>query len=126
MASGEVTALTPQREGHGPDFGDVAAWRVSGHLDVQALRLAECSEFIGQQWRNGSLHIVSVPTTTGNNGIVTALGARLLVRTLAGGCSASSLLWFDPSTNAVRYILHAPATIQGVEAVVPFGPPSAS
>lgn len=124
---GKVTALTPQREGHGPDFGDVAAWRLpTGRLYLQAIR-SDCSEFIGWQWRNGTLHPVTVPGTAGSNRIVTAFGPRLLVWTNRG-CPAGppSLLWFNPSTNGEVHILRTPATITGVEAVVPFGRPSTS
>lgn len=127
VGGGKVTPLTPQREGHGPDYGDLAAWRLStGRLYLQA-NLGQCGpDFIGWQWRDGTLHPVTVPGTQNENQIVTGFGQRLLIRTV-GKCPAGSLLlWFDPMTSAVQYVLRASAKVLGVVAVVPFGRPSTS
>jgi hypothetical protein len=125
VSGAKVTALTPQREGHGPDYGDIAAWRLSEGLFLQA-EGPYGSEFIAQQWRNLTVHPITVPGTANNNRIITGLGAGLLVQAENGCPCGNSLLWFDPAISAVKYLLHAPATIEGVMAAVPFGRPSTS
>lgn len=124
VGGGKVTALTPQREGHGPDYGDSAAWRLStGRLYLQA-NIDRCGvEFIGWQWRNGTLHQIAVPGAAAVAQIVTGFGGRLLVQARNSCVGGSSLLWFDPITSAVQYVLHTPANTAGVGVVVPFGRP---
>ncbi len=121
VGGGKVTALTPQREGHGPDYGDVEAWRLStGDLYLKATG-AGCSEFIGWQWQNGTLHQVAVPGTANNNTVVTGFGSRLLVQA-ANACpgGGNSLLWVDPITSAIQFVFPAEPDLDGVVAVVPF------
>jgi TolB protein len=124
---GKVTALTPQREGHGPDYGDQAAWRLStGRLYLQ-YNVGRCGpEGIGWQWQNETLHPVTVPDAANYNQIITGSGRRLLIQAVYGCPGRYLLLWFDPITSAVQYVLNTPANTLGVIAVVPFGRPLTS
>jgi TolB protein len=126
VSGAKATALSPQREGHGPDYGDIAAWRLStGRLYLQAEGVG-CARFIGWQWRDETLHAIPVPVTSSVDQVVIGFGASLLVRAEAGCPGGYSLLWLDPITSAIQYVLHPPANVAGVIAVVPFGRPSTS
>ncbi|HEX9034729.1 MAG TPA: hypothetical protein VF834_23030 [Streptosporangiaceae bacterium] len=125
VGGGTVKALTPQRGNKGPDLGDFAAWRLTSGLYLQALGACG-SEFIARQDTSGAAHPVNVPGTAGNNQIVTGLGARLLVRAVGGCPGGGSLLWFDPATSAVQYVLHPASGVVGVEVAVPYGRPLTS
>jgi hypothetical protein len=77
--------------------------------------------FIAKQLRDGSAAVVKVPQTKGNdNQIITADGDKLLVQAQTSCEPSSSLLWFTPTTNAVRMILRAPAGIAGVVGAVAY------
>ena len=78
--------------------------------------------YIAKPTSTGAAATVTVPATTGNdNQIVTADGARLLVRAQTSCESSTSLLWFNPATNAVQMLMRAPAGTAGVIADVPYG-----
>lgn len=120
-ASGaQPTALTAQRDGEGPDLGDIDAWRLPSGLYLQAA--SGCGViYIAKQASDGSAVTVNVPQTTGNdNQIVTADGGKLLVRAQTSCEPSSSLLWFTPTTNAVQMLMHPPSGIQGVIAAVAY------
>jgi hypothetical protein len=113
-------ALTPQRSSAGPDLGDVGAWQLSSGLYVQGLTGCGSME-IFKQAANGSIKLVNVPHASGaNNAVVTALGARLLVYAQTGCPGSSSLLWFNPATQAEQWLLRAPASDAGVIGVIAF------
>ena len=114
------TALTAQRNGKGPDLGDINAWPLPSGLYLQAA--GACGDiFIARQLSTGSVATVTVPQTRGNdNQIVTALGSRLLVRAQTSCEPSTSLLWFTPATNAVQMLIRAPSGIQGVVAAVAY------
>ena len=118
VTGGKPTALTAQRDGKGPDLGDVDAWKLPSGLYLQAL--GPCGAiFIAKQASDGSATAVNVPQTKGNdNQVVTADGGRLLVRAQTSCVSSTSLLWFTPATNAVQMLIHAPSGTQGVIAAV--------
>ena len=110
--------LTPQRSAAGPDLGDIDAWQLSSGLYVQGLGGCATME-IYRQAANGSITLVNVPHTSGNNNqVVTAVGARLLVHAQTSCPGSSSLLWFNPATHAEQWLLHAPASAAGVIGVV--------
>ena len=114
--------LTPQRTA-GPDLGDIGAWQLSSGLYVQGLGGCATME-IYRQAAKGSITLVNVPHTSGNNNqIVTAVGARLLVHAQTSCPGSSSLLWFNPATHAEQWLLHAPASAAGVIGVVAFNSP---
>ena len=115
------TALTPQRGSKGPDLGDVNAWSLPSGLYLQAT--GACGViYIAQPTSTGAAATVTVPETTGNdNQIVAADGARLLVRAQTSCESSTSLLWFNPATDAVQMLMRAPAGTAGVIADVPYG-----
>jgi len=77
---------------------------------------------IGQQWRNGSTHVIKV---AGNDSayIVTGIGSRLLVRTeqKCGKASPSSLVWFNPATKSVSYLIRPKGNTVGVVFAQAFG-----
>lgn len=124
VGRGKVAALTGQRTGKGEDQGDIDAWKLTDGLYLQSL--GACGvQFINQQYRNGSVHVVVIPGAPGNDHVVTGQGASLLVQTLTECPGSSSLLWFNPGTKAVKYVLHAPNHVYGVFAVVPYGRPLA-
>jgi hypothetical protein len=113
-------ALTPQHTS-GPDLGDIGGWPLPSGLYLQGLSACGTLQ-IFRQAANGSVKQISVPHTLNeNNEIVSALGARLLVNAVTGCGGGTSLLWFNPATNAVQWVLHAPKNAEGViGAVVPF------
>jgi hypothetical protein len=112
--------LTPQRGTAGPDLGDIGAWQLSSSLYVQGLGGCATME-IYRQAANGSITLVNVPHTSGNNNqIVTAVGTRLLVHAQTSCPGSSSLLWFNPATHAEQWLLRAPASAAGVIGVVAY------
>lgn len=113
-------ALTPQRGSAGPDLGDIGAWRLSSGLYVQGLTGCGTMQ-IFRQAANGSIKMVNVPHTSGNNNqVVTASGTRLLVHAQTACPGSASLLWFNPATHAEQWLLRAPASAAGVIAVVAY------
>jgi len=61
------------------DLGDLDAWQLTSGLYLQAA--GPCGVLqIFKQARNGSLRLVTVPHTTGDNHVLTALGSRLLIQ----------------------------------------------
>lgn len=113
-------ALTPQRSSAGPDLGDIGAWQLSSGLYVQGLTGCGTME-IFKQAANGSIKMVDVPHTSGNNNVVvTASGARLLVHAQTACPGSASLLWFNPATHAEQWLLRAPASDAGVIGVVAY------
>jgi TolB protein len=120
ISGASPTALTAQRNGKGPDLGDIDAWQLPSGTYLQAT--GACGViFIAKQASNGSAAAVNVPQTTGNdNQIVTALGSRLLVRAQTSCEESTSLVWFTPATNAVQMLIRAPSGTQGVIAAVPY------
>lgn len=120
---GRVTALTAQRSGHGPDLGDVDAWKLTDGVYLQAL--GPCGvEFVATQSRNGSAHKVPIPGVNyPSDSIVTGTGSSLLVQADSGCSAGASLVWFNTKTKKVTWVFHPPANIAGVEGEVPFGRP---
>jgi TolB protein len=120
VSGARPAALTPVRNGHGPDLGDVGAWQLGGGLYLQAL--GACGDqFIARQHADGSVSAIGVPGAPANdNRIITAAGGRLLVLALTGCESSNSLLWFNPGTRAEQWLVKAPHAVQGVVSVVPY------
>jgi hypothetical protein len=112
------TALTPVRTG-GPDLGDIDAWRFSSGLYVQAAGACG-TQFIGKQAANGTVSVVTVPHSPGNNVVVATAGDRMLVREFSACGPASSVVWFNPATRSVKRALAAPAGGDGVLYVVAY------
>ncbi len=115
------TALTPPRNGHDGDYGDLDAWRFGKTLYVQAL--GGCgTRYIGRQAASGKVTPVNVKGSSGNNAVVATSGSRMLVQEFAECTPGSSLVWLNPATRAVQDVLMAPATGggEGVVAVVPY------
>jgi hypothetical protein len=112
-------ALTPVRGVHSIDLGDLDAWRLRSGLYLQAS--GPCGSLvIYRQAANGSVRLVNVPHTAGNNQILTADGARLLIEAPVGCGIGSSLLWFDPATQRVNMLFRS-----GLLGEVPYGQPVA-
>ncbi|HEY1616328.1 MAG TPA: hypothetical protein VGG25_01855 [Streptosporangiaceae bacterium] len=116
-------ALTPQRGSHSRDLGDTDAWRLPSGLYLQAL--GPCGTVqIFRQLSSGAIKLVTIPGAAGNNNrILTARGARLLVRAQTGCPGSESLLWFNPSTRRVQMLLRAPKNDAGVIGAIPYGKP---
>jgi hypothetical protein len=113
------TALTPLRSGAGPDYGDLDAWRFPSGLYVEALGACG-ARFIGRQAANGTVTMVNVPGSTGNNVVVATSGHRMLVREFPGCTAGSSLAWFNPATRRASDVLPAPASGDGVISVLAY------
>ncbi|MGH3202654.1 MAG: hypothetical protein ACRDP5_11490 [Streptosporangiaceae bacterium] len=112
-------ALTPPRKASSSDLGDLDAWALPGGLYLQSA--GPCAVLqIFKQARNGSITLVKVPHTAGDNDVLTALGARLLIQAPTSCTGSNSLLWFNPATHAEQWLIRAPANEVGVAAAIPF------
>jgi TolB protein len=112
-------ALTPVRKVSGGDLGDLDAWALPSGLYLQAA--GPCAVLqIFRQARTGSITLVKVPHTEGDNDVLTALGARLLIQAPTSCTGSNSLLWFDPGTGAEQWLIRAPANQIGVTVAIPF------
>jgi hypothetical protein len=115
------TALTPRRSASGKsgDLGDLDAWTLSSGLYLQSA--GPCGVLqIFKQARNGSISLVKVPHTQGDNRVLTASGSRLLVQAPTSCIGSNSLLWFNPGTHAEQWLIRAPSSAIGVVNAVPF------
>jgi hypothetical protein len=112
-------ALTPPRKVSSGDLGDLDAWTLHSGLYLQAA--GPCAVLqIFKQARNGSITLVKVPHTNGDNDVLTALGARLLIQAPTSCIGSNSLLWFNPATHAEQWLIRAPANQIGVTVAIPF------
>jgi hypothetical protein len=123
--------LTPQRDtgrttNSSNDNGDLGAWRLPSGLYLQSTGGDPCTPWrIYRQAANQSIARVAPPNTNvDNNGIVTALGPRLLIDATSGcfdmGPVTTSQLWYNPATHAEQWVLRAPAGAAGVIDVVAY------
>ena len=112
-------ALTPPRRASSGDLGDLDAWSLPSGLYLQAA--GPCAVLqIFRQSPHGSISLVTVPHTNGDNRVLTALGSRLLIQAPTSCEGSVSLLWFNPATHAEQWLIRAPANVTGVEIAVPF------
>jgi hypothetical protein len=119
LSGARPTALTPQRGFNTRDLGDLDAWPLPSGLYLQSA--GPCGVLqIFKQARNGSITLVTVPHTEGDNHVLTALGSRLLIQAPTSCTGSVSLLWFDPGTRAEQWLVRAPSTARGVAVAVPF------
>jgi hypothetical protein len=111
---GTARALTPPRGPHSPDLGDIGAWPLPGGLYLQGL--GPCGTVqIFRQAASGSISLVSVPHTAGNNRVLTAHAGQLLVQAPTGCSPTATLLWFNPVTRHVTTLFAS-----GVLGAAPF------
>jgi hypothetical protein len=111
--------LTPPRKASSSDLGDLDAWVLPSGLYLQAA--GPCAVLqIFKQARNGSITLVKVPHTEGDNDVLTALGARLLIQAPTSCIGSNSLLWFNPRSGAEQWLIRAPANQIGVTVAIPF------
>ena len=75
---------------------------------------------IFRQARTGSIALVTVPHTAGDNHVLTALGARLLIQAPTSCTGSQSLLWYNPATHGEQWLIRAPAGVMGAAIAVPF------
>jgi hypothetical protein len=112
-------ALTPPRNPSSGDLGDLDAWQLSGGLYLQAA--GPCGVLhIFRQARGGSIKLVTVPHTNGDNQVLTAHGSRLLIQAPTECTGSVSLLWYDPGKRAEQWLIRAPGNVTGVASAVPF------
>lgn len=118
---GPATQLTPPRSSSGPDLGDTNAYQLSSGLYLQAL--GPCGvTFIARAQPDGSAKTVSVPGTSGtSNLMLTAVSGRLLVRAWTDCGGGTALLWFNPASNSIQWLIRPPAKVEGVLDAIPFG-----
>jgi len=119
VSGGRPVAMTPRRGASSRDLGDLDAWSLSSGLYLQAA--GPCGVLqIFKQARDGSIKLVTVPHTEGDNVVLTASGSRLLVQAPTSCVGSNSLLWFNPGTHAEQWLIRAPSNVIGVENAVPF------
>jgi hypothetical protein len=119
VSGGRPAALTPRRSASSRDLGDLDAWTLSSGLYLQAA--GPCGVLqIFKQARDGSIKLVTVPHTEGDNAVLTATASRLLVRAPTSCDGSNSLLWYNPGTHAEQWLIRAPSHVIGVENAVPF------
>ena len=119
LGGGRPAALTPRRAASSRDLGDLDAWSLSSGLYLQAA--GPCGVLqIFKQARDGSIKLVTVPHTEGDNRVLTASGSRLLIQAPTSCVGSNSLLWFNPATHAEQWLIRAPSNVIGVENAVPF------
>jgi hypothetical protein len=112
-------ALTRPRKVSSGDLGDLDAWALPSGLYLQAA--GPCAVLqIFKQARSGSITLVKVPHTEGDNDVLTALGARLLIQAPTSCIGSNSLLWFNPGTHAEQWLIRARANQIGVTVAIPF------
>jgi len=113
-------ALTPPRNpNRSGDLGDLDAWQLSSGLYLQAA--GPCGVLhIYRQAPGGSIKLITVPHTNGDNRVLTARGSRLLVEAPTDCTGSVSLLWYDPGTRAEQWLIRAPCNVIGVANAVPF------
>jgi TolB protein len=113
-------ALTPPRNpARTGDFGDLDAWRLSSGLYLQAA--GACGVLhIYRQAPGGSIKLITVPHTNGDNRVLTARGSRLLVQAPADCTGSVSLLWYDPGTRAEQWLIRPKGNVLGVANAIPF------
>lgn len=68
----------------------------------------------------GAITLVTVPHTTGDNRVLTALGSRLLIQAPTSCTGSVSLVWFNPATQAEQWLIRAPANVTGAAIAIPF------
>jgi hypothetical protein len=119
VSGARPTALTPLRSPGTGDFGDIDAWQLPSGLYLQSLGACAVLQ-IFKQAPAGSVTLVTVPHTEGDNHVLSALGSRLLVEAPTSCEGGISLLWFDPGTRAEQWLIRTPATVAGVESAIPF------
>jgi hypothetical protein len=114
------TALTPPRNpARSGDFGDLDAWRLPSGLYLQAA--GACGVLhIFRQAPGGSIKLVTVPHTSGDNRVLTARGSRLLVQAPSDCTGSVSLLWYNPGTKAEQWLIRPPGHVIGVTVAIPF------
>jgi hypothetical protein len=113
------TALTPPRRVSSGDLGDLDAWRLPSGLYLQSA--GPCAVLqIFKQAGHGSITLVPVPHTNGDNRVLTALGSRLLIQAPTSCAGSVSLLWFNPSTGAEQWLIRAPGNVAGASIAIPF------
>jgi hypothetical protein len=119
VSGARPTALTPPRSASSRDLGDLDAWQLPSGLYLQAA--GPCGVLqIFKQARNGSIELVTVPHTLGDNHVLTALGSRLLIQAPTSCIGSNSLLWFNPATGAEQWLIQAPTNAVGAAIAVPF------
>ena len=120
VSGAHPTALTPPRNPRtSGDLGDLDAWQLSSGLYQQAA--GPCGVLhIFRQARDGSIKLVTVPHTSGDNRVLTARGSRLLVQAPTDCTGSVSLLWYDPGKGAEQWLIRAPRNALGVTIAVPF------
>jgi hypothetical protein len=92
------------RSGASGDLGDIGAWPLRAGLYLQGL--GPCGTVqIFRQRANGSVALVTVPRTAGNNRVLAAYQSQLLVQAPEGCSPTAALLWFNPATRHVHTLL---------------------
>jgi hypothetical protein len=113
-------ALTPPRNpARSGDLGDLDAWRLFSGLYLQAA--GACGVLhIYRQAPGGSIRLITVPHTNGDNRVLTARGSRLLVEAPTDCTGSVSLLWYNPGTGAEQWLIRPKGNVLGVASAVPF------
>jgi TolB protein len=111
--------MTPVRAASRRDLGDLDAWSLASGLYLQSA--GPCGVLqIFRQAPGGSITLVCVPHTVGDNHVLTVDGSRMLVQAPTSCTGSVSLLWFNPATRAEQWLVRAPASQAGAAIAIPF------
>ncbi len=103
----------------GTEFAAGASQQLSSGLYLQAA--GPCGVLhIYRQAPGGSIKLITVPHTNGDNRVLTARGSRLLVEAPTDCTGSVSLLWYDPGTRAEQWLIRPKGNVLGVADAVPF------
>jgi TolB protein len=120
VSGARPTALTPQRGAASRDLGDFDAWQLPSGLFLQAAGPCGTVQIL-RQAPNGPVIPVLVPHTTGNNNwIVTVAGSRMLLKAQTGCPGSTSLVWYNPRTQAEQWLIRTPGDQFGVLGAVAY------
>ncbi len=118
VSGAKPTALTPARTGSGFDFGDFNAWQLSSGLYVDGY--GACGSLvIGQQPALGKETQVKVPGAASSL-VVNATSSELMVERINGCNPGNSLVWFNPTTRAMKVVIGVGKNQEGVRGVTPY------
>ncbi len=117
---GTPTALTAPNDGHGPDYGDLNAWRLPAGTFLQAT--GACGVvFVAKLNDDGTTSQVSVPGVKGRSVVVVGVnGGNLDLQARAGCGGGQSLIDYNPSAGTSTVLLGQTVNGGGVVSVVPY------
>lgn len=117
---GTPTALTAPNDGHGPDYGDLNAWRLPAGTFLQAA--GACGVvFVAKLNDDGTTSPVAVPDVKSGSVVVVGVnGGDLDLQARAGCGSGQSLIDYNPTAGTSTVLLGPTVNGGGVISAVPY------